>query len=246
MNFRRMFAALLLFMVTPSLFAFCYEPKIRLDDEFFISDFVVTATLVGDKKLDLDKDGFYTSDLFTWRVRRVYRGAIKFGDTFLTSSGNDSGRYPFVAVGGHLIGQTYVLFVGGTVYAGETKKTLYVDNCGNSRQLSSATNVLRQITQIGKSFDGIVYGCLLWQGNTQYPVVAKISIQNDVRQYTATATKDGVFAKHVAPGIYRILVTAPGFKIEKYELSYKDPEKLSVPSGGSAGVAFHIERADAP
>jgi hypothetical protein len=91
-------------LAMPSLHAFCYEPKIRVDDEFFVSDLVFTGTIIADQKIGLTPDGFYDEDAFTWRVQQVFRGAIHTGDMVRTYSGNDSGRFPYdVKVGQHFL-----------------------------------------------------------------------------------------------------------------------------------------------
>ena len=37
-----------------SAHAFCNQPKLRVNDEYFVSDIVATGTVVGDRKLSND------------------------------------------------------------------------------------------------------------------------------------------------------------------------------------------------
>lgn len=52
------FAIILLYPVHAR--AVCFEPKIRVDDEFFVSDLVFTGTLVEDQKIGLARGGTTT------------------------------------------------------------------------------------------------------------------------------------------------------------------------------------------
>lgn len=231
----RFSAACALFLTTCSVArAFCYDPKLRVDDEFFVSKYVITATLINDKKLGLDRDGDYTGHNFTWRVLRVYRGSIQPNATFITYSGNDSGRFPLEAEEGHLVSRKYLLFVG------KNRDGLYVDNCGNSDSLLNARQTLNELARVGKGSDGLIYGSILWRIPRNATAVA-INVDGKGRHYETTLRPDDTFAVSVPPGMYRVTARASGLNINPYDLSHKDPKSLTVPKGGSAGVAFEVQ-----
>ncbi len=242
MKNRLMLVLLFLLVLAPEAGAFCLTPKIRIDDEFFVSDLVVTATLIHDQKLDMDKDGFYTGHDFSWRVIHVYRGKIRPDQTFVTHSGNDSGRFPLDAEESHVNPGPYLLF------AFKDKSVFAVDNCGNSKPVSQAERTLREIGQVGKSPDGIIYGRLLPGPIGLDPTLVTVSAIGGNGHHQTRVEGHGDFKLRVPPGIYRVVATARGYEFKSDKLSYKNPEHLTVPRGGSAGVAFvasHGPKSDA-
>lgn len=234
MKNRLVLVVLFLLVLAPRARASCLNPEIRVDDEFFVSDLVVTATLIHDQKLGVEKDGSYAGHDFSWRVSHVYRGGMKPGETFVTHSDNDSGRFPDDAEDKHISRGPYLLF------AFKHKAVFAVDNCGNSKPVSRAHQALREIAQVGKSPDGLIYGGLSPGPSGMDPSLIMMTAVSASSKYQARLGVNGDFKLKVPPGTYRVVATARGHELKPDELSYKDPAHLTVPRGGSAGVAFVV------
>src|SRR5664280_1006807 len=142
-------------LATPRLHALCFEPKIRVDDEFFVSDLVFTGSIVADQKTGLTPEGDYDGHIFTWRVDRVFRGAIHVGDLVHTHSGDDSGRFPLEAEEGHQVGRHFLIFASPEP---THKEGFGIDNCGNSVPLSEAASTIAQIRKLPNRHGGLLYG----------------------------------------------------------------------------------------
>lgn len=231
---RLVLVLLLLLVLVSRARAVCLSPAIRVDDEYFVSDLVVTASLIHDQKLGVEKDGSYAGHDFSWRVSHVYRGGMKPGETFVTHSDNDSGRFPDDAEDKHISRGPYLLF------AFKHKAVFAVDNCGNSKPVSRAQQALREIAQVGKSPDGLMYGGLSPGPWGIDPSLVTITAISESGQYKTRLGVFGSFKLRVPPGTYRVVATARGHELKPDELSYKNPEHLTVPRGGSAGVAFVV------
>jgi hypothetical protein len=240
MKNRLMLVLLFLFVLVFRARALCFTPEIRVDDEFFVSDLVVTATLIHDQKLGMNKDGNYTGHDFTWRVIHVYRGGIKPGEPFVTNSENGSGRFPFDAEERHVSAGPYLLF------AFKDKAAYAIDSCGNSKPVSQAQRVLREIAQVGRSPDGMIYGGLSPGPSGLDPTLVTVTVIGENGRHQARLGENGNFKLYVPSGTYRVVATARGYDLKRDELSYKDPEHLTVPRGGSAGVAFVATHAPKP
>jgi len=216
----------LVILATPSLHAFCYEPKIRVDDEFFVSDLVFTGTLVADQKLGLTTESYYDEDAYTWRVQRVFRGSIHAGDMVSTYSGNDSGRFPFDVK----VGQSFLIFA----FPDSTHKSGFAaDNCGNSIPLSKAASTIAEIRQLPTRHGGLLYGKMI-DGD----LGVRINAIGTGITYTAITGTGGKFSLRVPPGTYSVSATKSGHIYADYDLAYKHSKAVKVPDGGSAGLAF--------
>jgi hypothetical protein len=213
-------------LATPRLHAFCYEPKIRVDDEFFVSDLVFTGNLVEDQKIGLTPEGYYEEDAYTWRVQRVIRGAIHSGEMVRTYSSNDSGRFPYDVK----VGQHFLIFA----FPDPTHKGGFAaDNCGNSAPLSEATRTIAEIRQLPNRHGGLLYGKMI-DGD----VGVRITATGTGRTYSTTTRHDGKFSLPIPPGTYSVTATKPNHIYVDYAPAYKDSKAVKVPDGGSAGVAF--------
>jgi hypothetical protein len=213
-------------LATPRLHAFCYEPKIRVDDEFFVSDLVFTGTLVADQKLGLTPEGDYDEDAFSWRVQLVFRGAIHSGDMVRTYSGNDSGRFPFEVK----VGQYFLIFA----FPYPTHKGGYAaDNCGNSVPLSAAVSTITEIRKLPTRHGGLLYGQMIDSDEG-----VRIVATGAGGKYSTATGSDGKFSIPVPPGIYAVTATKPDHTYADYFPAYKNSKAVTVPVGGSAGLAF--------
>jgi hypothetical protein len=213
-------------LIVPRAHAFCYAPKIRVDDEFFVSKLVFTGTLVADQKLGLTPEGYYDEDAFTWRVQRVFRGTVHSGDTVRTYSGNDSGRFPF-----HVeVGQRFLIFA----FSDPTHKGGFAaDNCGNSIPLSKAASTIAEIGDLPKRHGGLLYGQMI-DGDEGVSITA-VGVSG---RYSTVSDQHGMFSIRMPPGIYRVTATKQDHLYRDFDLAYKHSKAVKVPDGGSAGLAF--------
>jgi len=212
-------------LVSTRLWAFCLEPKIRVDDEYFVSDLVFTGTIVADEKIGLTPDGFFDGQDFTWRVDRVFRGPVHPGELVHTYSGNDSGRFPFeTKVGGRFL-------ILASPYS-DQKGEFAVDSCGNSAPLSRAASTIAEIRQLPRHHGGLIYGKMI-DGDEGVRITAVAD-----RSYSTVSGPNGEFSMSVRPGTYAVTVTKAGHTYADFDLAYKNSSAVKVPEGGSAGVAF--------
>ena len=221
-------------LATPRLHAFCLEPKIRVDDEFFVSDVVFTGTLIEDQKLVLTSDGhyvltsegYYDEEAYTWRVQRVFRGVIHPGDMVRTYSANDSGRFAYDTE----VGQHFLIFANPD----PTHKGGFVaDSCGNSAPLSKATPTIAEIRQLPTRHGGLLYGKMI-DGD----VGVRITAIGAGGKYSAITGPDATFSIRVPPGTYAVTATKQGHTYVDFDLAYKHSKAAAVPDGGSAGLAY--------
>jgi hypothetical protein len=217
-------------MAAPHLHAFCFEPKIRVDDEFFVSDLVFTGTIVADDKTGMTPEGFYDGHDFTWRVSRVFRGAVRPGDFVHTYSEDGSGRFPLEAEEGHQVGRRFLIFA----FPDPTHKGVFgVDDCGNSVPLAKAASKVGEILQLPHRHGSVLYGEMFdWDEGV------RIVATGADRTYSTLSDSHGKFELHVRPGNYSVAATKPGHIYTDFEFAYKPANAVRVPDGGSAGVAF--------
>jgi hypothetical protein len=216
----------LVILATPRLHAVCFEPKIRVDDEFFVSDLVFIGTLVTDHKIGLTPEGYYDEDAFTWRVQRVFRGAIHSGDMLRTYSGNDSGRFIYDVKAG----QHFLIFA----ISDPTHKGGFVaDSCGNSLPLSQATRTISELSELPNRHGGLLYGKMI-DGD----VGVRITATGLGRKYSTVTGHNGKFSLPIPPGTYSVTATKTGHIYADFDLAYKHSNAVTVPDGGSAGLAF--------
>ncbi|MGD0889062.1 MAG: carboxypeptidase-like regulatory domain-containing protein [Acidobacteriaceae bacterium] len=217
-------------LATPRLHAFCLEPKIRVDDEFFVSELVFAGTIVTDQKIGLTPDGSYDGHNFTWRVDRVFRGKARQGDLVHTYSGDDSGRFPLEAEEGHQVRRRFLIFA---IHYPAQKGEFAVDNCGNSSPLAKASATIAEIRKLPTRHSGLLYGQMI-DSDEGVRIVATGADGN----YSTVSGSDGKFSIPVAPGIYAVTATKPDHIYTDFDLAYKHSKAVKVPDGGSAGLAF--------
>jgi len=216
--------------IAPMARAFCLEPKIRVDDEYFVSDVVFTGTITRDQKVGLTPQGFYDEDIFTWRVDRVFRGSIHPGDEVRTGSGNDSGRFPFEAAEGHQVGRHFLIFASVDP---SSRKNYAVDNCGNSTLFAKAARTIREIEGLPSHRGGLLYG-VMYDGDEGVRIIAT---GLNGKKYL-TVSDYGKFTVRVSSGTYSVAAIKQGRVYADMDVAYKHAEKVTVPDGGSAGLAF--------
>jgi hypothetical protein len=219
-------AFLAMAMVAPRLYAFCFEPKIRVDDEFFVSDVVFAGTIVANQKTGLTPDGFFDGWDVTWRIDRVFRGPISVGGMMHIVFGNDSGRFPFDTK----VGRHFLIFA--VPYSGHKGK-FAVDSCGNSGPLSRATSTISEIRDLPHRDGGLLYGAI-YDGDEEATIVAT----GAGHTYSTVSGRHGKFSLRVTPGVYTVTATKKGHVYTDFDLAYKHANAVTVPVGGSAGVAF--------
>ena len=215
-------------------YAFCLKPKIRVDDEFFVSDIVFVGTIISDQKIGVTSDGFYDSQLFGWRVSKVLRGSIEPGHLVITYSGNDSGRFPFEAEEGHQTGRNFLVFARKY----PTRPGAYaVDNCGNSVPSYEAKETLNEIRDLAHRRGGLLYGAMMDRDSN-----VRIEARGVAGNFTAMTDADGTFQIKLPPGHYDVTATKAGHIYVYTDIAYKRSRDVSVPVGGSAGLSFRDQR----
>jgi hypothetical protein len=220
-----------MFLVTSQIHAVCSEPKIRVDDEFFVSELVFSGTIVADRKVGLASDGAYDGHDFSWRINEVYRGAVRAGELVHTYSSDDSARFPWDAEDGHQVGRRFLIF---TFPDSEHKGQLAVDDCGNSALLSKAARTIAEIRTLPNGHGGLLYG-EMFDGDIGVRIIATAA---NGKTYSALSNRNGKFTIRLPSGTYSVTAAAPGRIYEDFELAYKTSHRVTVPNGGSAGLAF--------
>jgi len=217
-------------LAAPRLYAFCDEPRIRVDDEFFVSDLVFTGTIVADDRTGVTPEGFYDGHDFTWRVSRVFRGAVRPGDLIHTYSPDDSARFPLEAEEGHQVGRRFLIFA----FPDRTHKSEFaVDDCGHSVPLSKAASTIAEIRRLPQRHGGLLYGEMFdWDEGV------RIVATGADRTYSTLSDSRGKFELRLPPGNYSVAAVKPGHIYTDFEFAYKPAHAVKVPDGGSAGVAF--------
>jgi len=224
------------FLFTHLAYAFCYEPKIRVDDEFFISDSVFIGQIAAVKKIGLTPEGYYDSYEISWTVLQVFRGSHRPSEVIKTVSGNDSGGFLDADIP---LGSSYVVFAQISNVTSE----LVVDGCGNSALFKDSFSTISKIKAIRTQPTGLLYGELInCDVNFARFKVNCSGIEVVARSksgtYSTTTNPDGTFLFPVPSGVYSVTMMNKGIKCTAYDLSYKNPTRVAVPGGGSAGLAF--------
>lgn len=116
--------------------AFCFAPQLRVSDEYFVSNLVLTGTVIGEQNVyDLTDKEYILETIYSIRVDSVFRG---HPPTILkVHSENATDRYPMD------LNQQYVLFL-----TKDSQSHWFVDNCGNSAQIANGSDTLKQLKQL--------------------------------------------------------------------------------------------------
>jgi hypothetical protein len=234
----RLGAALLLAAAAGPASALCLQPQpVRVCTEFFHSEHVLTAKILSVRKIPNTPD---PNNLEGWfykiQLLKSYRGDKLPGNEIYT--GNDETKFPME------VGKSYLLFINKDAQSREAP-----DACGNSAELSQATDQVAAIDAIVKagssSGGGDIGGrVMLPEAGSQAmsdagaPGIA-MTIKNYVgRDQTVTTDKDGKFDAHVAAGHYSVLGDSDKWDIAPYALAYMKPTDFELPDGGCADLVF--------
>lgn len=205
--------------------AFCFAPILRVSDEYFSSDLVLTGTVTASRNIvDPTDPESWTGTFYTVQVSTVYRGnAPKLLEIY---SENSTARFPMKQ---HKL---YVLFLQK-----EPDKTWGVDNCGNSGEFALSAATMAQLKQMPLKHS-YVYGDVY-----SYDPYFKcgqmwVTIQSKGVTKTTSVSDSCSFQIEVPSGDYRASLIWKGSEVPANDINYKDVYCFTVPKGGSAGIAF--------
>jgi hypothetical protein len=207
----------------------CEMPHPRLVcAEYFKSQAVVQAKLVSVKYVP-ERNGA-SSHLYRMQTLKVQRGEI--GQSFDIYEENSSGRATF----DWKPGRPYLLFLH---FYSKADGGWVIDGCGNSGPLSKAQVALKKIDEISQAKDGIIQ--VVIGGNwTSYSAPlrgARVRARDSEHSYWATTNSSGVANVHVPSGEYKVSI--PGERnLTLFDLSYEDPQKVTIEAGGCAQIQF--------
>lgn len=220
-------AMLALLTFGPEALAFCYSPQIRVSDEYFISNLVLTGTVTASRDIvDPADPGFTTGTFYTIHVDSVYRGnATRSLNVY---SENSTARFPMEE---H---KTYLLFL-----TKNPDKTWVVDNCGNSGAASLSSPVMDQLRHLPLR-QSFVYGEVYSWSSPDHCAPIQLTLHSTKAIATTTVKADCSFEVHVPPGRYEASLRRNGDSIAANAPNYKDVYCFVVPAGGSAGIAFRL------
>jgi hypothetical protein len=213
--------------------AFCFAPQLRVSDEYFISDLVLTGTITASRNIvdPTDPDGM-TGTFYTVQMDKVYRG--KAPKSLRVYSENSTARFPMET---H---KPYLLFL-----TKDSDRHWVVDNCGNSGQVSLSSAAMKQLKQLPLR-NSYVYGDVYSYDPSMKCGPMRLTIQSTGIMRTTIVKDDCSFQVEVPPGNYRASLVWKGSEVPANDLNYKDVYCFIVPKGGSAGLAFRtLDGADA-
>jgi len=205
--------------------AFCFAPKLRVSDEYFISDLIVTGTMTASRNIvdPADPEG-WTGTFYTVQVDTVYRGnAPKSLEVY---SENSTARFPMEE---HKL---YVLFINK-----DPDKNWTVDNCGNSGEVGLSAATMMQLKQLPLRHS-YVYGEVYSYDPSLKCGPMRLTIDSKGITETTAVKDDCSFQVEAPPGDYRASLVWRGSEVPANDINYKDVYCFTVPKGGSAGLAF--------
>jgi hypothetical protein len=207
------------------------EPAPKVCSEYFKSELVFTGTVVSVNELapEGDSEGGweYRLDVLT-----VFRGPDQ--QTVEVSTENTSARFPLK------IGASYLLF------ASRQQGRLWVYDGGNSHVIERSSKQLQELEKLRRPGPGgWVEGRVVSRSKDGWaPVPAASLLVSSENGETRSARADARGSFHVllASGSYRIVASSPNWLIKPFDLSYDDPDKISIQNGQCAQVLFVAER----
>lgn len=222
--------ALTLFLAyTGASCAVCLEPQPRVCAEFFRSDRVFVGKVTAVKEVP-DAGDTIGGWIYRLAVSKTYRGpASKFIDVFTE---NSSGRFPLE------IGHTYLLFA--TSHQGR----LWIGSCGNSTEIASADEKIRQIENVIKDMKSAPGGDIRGRVVEAPPAADKgiegitVIAHAKGKQYSAVTDQEGRFHMEVPAGTYSITSQSSKWNVAEYDLSCDRPDRFVVYRGGCAELQF--------
>jgi hypothetical protein len=137
-------------------FAFCFAPQLHVSDEFYVSDLVLTGTvLYAENVVDPTDPKGVTGTFYTMEVDATFRG--KAPRLLKLYSENSTARFPME------LHRRYVLFL--TLDIG---RNWVVDNCGNSGELSKAADTMSDLKELPLARN-YIYGDVFGYGSPDAP-----------------------------------------------------------------------------
>ena len=115
---------------------YCERGLLSVEKEWAEDSLIVTGTAEALTEIK-GADGLLERTVYRFRVARAYRGSPT--STVDVYSDNDSGRFPMQR------GESYLLFLSRW-----EDGYLHVDNCGNSRPLPHAADVIRRLRALAR------------------------------------------------------------------------------------------------
>jgi hypothetical protein len=209
------------------VYAFCFAPQLQVSDEYFVSNLVLTGTVMTSRNVvdPADPEG-WTGTFYTVRVDKVYRGNAP--KTLVVYSENTTARFPME------LHRPYILFL-----TKDTESNWMVDNCGNSGEMSLSFSVLEQLKQLPLR-QSFVYGEVYSWQTPEHCVPMQLTVHSAKATGTAAVKSDCSFKVDVPPGRYEATLRRDGIPVAANDPNYKDVYCFVVPVGGSAGVAFRV------
>jgi hypothetical protein len=200
--------------------------------EYSASKLVVEATLVKVDPIDYDTSLKAASAYYyTLKIDHTFRGMPE--QVIRVYEENNSGRAPFE----WKLGAKYILFLSD--FSGGPEKGLFeLDGCGNSRPLSHASFVLKQIAGVKHRRTALITGMVGGIGGIGPWPNIEIIAEADGVTYKGATDGEGRFSIEAPPGHYTVKPADALMLFEAYDLSYEDPQNLRLEPGSCVQVQF--------
>jgi hypothetical protein len=221
-----------LYALDQRAYGFCFTPELKVSDEFYVSNLVLSGTVVGSRDIIDPIDPGYTTGTFYWvRVDKYIRGK---GPTVVrVYSENTTARFPMD------MSQHYVLFL-----TKDTENHWIVNNCGNSAGLSRDAPTMKSLQHLPLR-QSFIHGDVYNYGVKEPCSDMHLTLLMGEFKTTSSVGRDCSFRVTVPPGRYEASLMLNGEKIAPDSLNYKDTYCFVVPVGGSTGIAFRtVDGAD--
>jgi hypothetical protein len=221
------FAIAWLFSISPPAKPVCRQPHPRVCAEFFHSDAVFTGTVISVRNWP-EREASPGGWFYRLKVTKSYKGPSQRALEIFT--GNDSGRFPLEK------GHAYLLF------AYKDEGSLTIDNCGNSAELSEASETIQQIERLlanMKSASGGDIGGRVVVGQRDASAGGiTVTASGGGKKYMGVTDEDGWFHIHVPPGKYIVWPETTRWIVTPYDLSYDNEDHVLVRRGSCAELQF--------
>lgn len=210
----------------------CLEPRPRVCTEFCRSAAVFSGRVVSARAVS-DKNGQVTGTIYRLVVLRKYRGVLRSEVDIYDE--NASTRWPMK------VRRAYLIFA----YKGSNGLEVY--SCGNSIALEKSAEVIREIAEtqrmIRQANAGSIRGRVQEQVGTDLGVAGVgFNVVGEQKSFKVVSGSGGWFLLSVPPGTYRIVPISGAWSVTAYDLSFDDPNEVTVSSGCGAEVLFQASR----
>jgi hypothetical protein len=141
-NYLKLLLLILVTMSGQEVFSFCYTSILNryptVEKEYEASKVVVDGLVLSKKTISIPDDPVgYAATLYKIKLLRIFKG--KFNKNIILYSENTSSRFDMD------VGQRYIIF------AQNSDAGLFVDNCGNSKQIKKSSDVISKIIILSRS-----------------------------------------------------------------------------------------------